>query len=65
MEFAALNIKATPALLLVNQHGKVVGVWVGILTPQKEREVMTAVSKLRYGLVSGGYHRLRRSVDPS
>jgi hypothetical protein len=40
---AALGIRGTPTLILVNSAGSVANFWIGLLPHDKEEEVLTAV----------------------
>jgi thioredoxin-related protein len=39
-----LNVSATPTLLLVDKSGTVLNIWVGMLSPKQEVEVMRAMA---------------------
>ena|SRR5215469_9875176 len=41
-----LNVLGTPTLLLVDKSGTVLNVWIGVLSPRQELEVMKAVACL-------------------
>jgi thioredoxin-related protein len=40
LDFASIKVPGTPTLLLVDNTGKVLDVWVGKLEPDKEKEVL-------------------------
>jgi hypothetical protein len=40
---ASIGVLATPAIVLVDSRGVVIDVWVGTLSPEKERQVLEAV----------------------
>jgi thioredoxin-related protein len=40
IDFASIKVPGTPTLLLVDNTGKVLDVWVGKLDPDKEKEVL-------------------------
>jgi hypothetical protein len=46
VDFEPVGIEATPTLVSVNQKGRITRLWVGKLSPEKEREVF-ASAKLR------------------
>jgi hypothetical protein len=43
VDFRALKIRGTPALLLVNKDGVVENVWPGKLSPERQSQVMAAL----------------------
>jgi len=43
VQFNTLGVRATPTLLLVNDAGVVMDVWVGKLPPDQETQVLTAL----------------------
>lgn len=42
-EFSEFRVRGTPTLILVDRKNVVRGVWIGLLDPTQEAEVMTAV----------------------
>jgi thioredoxin-related protein len=43
MDFSAIKVPGTPTLLLVDNQGKVLDVWVGKLDEDREKEVLAAL----------------------
>jgi len=44
-DFSRLGVSGTPTLILVDQQGRVESVWVGMLSPQRESELLAAVNR--------------------
>jgi thioredoxin-related protein len=45
VDLMSLNVAATPTMILVDSHGKVLDFWVGKLSEESELQVVRAVSK--------------------
>ena len=43
LDFAAVKVPGTPTLMLVDNRGKVLGVWVGKLEERRQKEVLAAL----------------------
>jgi len=49
IDFSALKIAGTPAILLVDGNGKLLDFWLGYLTPDVEQEVKRAIGAQKAG----------------